>query len=97
MMPTALLAKTEKRKDHADDDNKTDQIDDSIHDIPPVSISNLWESNVQPNRKFRDFAKRLRSVNNRIRIARLTQSPHRCAAMNMRFDPPASNNKAPAC
>jgi hypothetical protein len=49
-----LLAKTEKRKDRANHDNKTDQIDDSIHEIPPVSVSDPRESNVLPNRKFRD-------------------------------------------
>jgi hypothetical protein len=54
MTPTALLAKTEKRKDHANHYDKTDQIDDSIHEIPPVSVSDPPESNVLPNRKFRD-------------------------------------------
>jgi hypothetical protein len=54
MTPTALLAKTEKRKDYADHDNKTDQIDDSVHEIPPVSVPDPPESNVLPNRKFRD-------------------------------------------
>jgi hypothetical protein len=82
-MPTAVLAKTEKRKDHADDDNKTDQIDDSIHEIPPVSVLNSPESNVQPNRKFRGLAKRLRSVNSRVQISgKLTLFPQR-AATNM--------------
>jgi hypothetical protein len=60
MTPTALLAKTEKRKDDADDDNQTDQIDDSIHEIPPVSVSDPPESNVLPNRKFRDLTEPLR-------------------------------------
>jgi hypothetical protein len=63
MTPTALLAKTEKRKDYADHDNKTDQIDDSIHETPPVSVSDPPESNVLLNRKFRDSAQPPRSAN----------------------------------
>jgi hypothetical protein len=87
MTSTALLAKTEKRKDNADDDNQADQIDDSIHEIPPVSVSDPPESNVLPNRKFRDLAGPLRSVSNRIKIPKnLKLFPRRRAAMNMRFD-----------
>jgi hypothetical protein len=66
-----LLAKTQERKDHADDDNQTDQIDESIHEIPPVSVSNPPESNVQPNRKFRDAAERLRSVIRRTKTSEI--------------------------
>lgn len=77
MTPTALLAKTEKRKDHADDDNQADQIDDSIHEIPPVSVSDPPESNVRPNRKFRDLAASLRSANphQTTRRRRVTPTP----------------------
>jgi hypothetical protein len=56
-----LLSQTQKRKDHTDDHNQTDQINDSVHHTPPfASVTNANAASID---RFRDSRLTRRALN----------------------------------